>query len=400
MNPVIDTSRRVGGPPATPPVIVRQPSRRDSSSQTTTPISTSPLRSAPHSEERTRRALNKAFHSAFRQMRVDALSLVDFRDISKNDLRRGDILLTHEAVPSSHNHEKIQASQRQPDLNNIDNNCGMAEIVHAGIILRDDVVAAEQNPVELGPTDHPYLSERGGVGTTNALRAIGSAVPAGMHLVYRATDPMITDILVDDTKAKEGVPYSSMELGSSLKGAEFVLPPGLAERNTINHILAVGRDRHETQWANEVCEDEFSDLSELAYAEADRVADIEGTRRKGPGASCSTFIVKGIQAAFGAATIARTDHDLELRHQSRSHMEPEEKARVAYYDDFPETLRIDAKRNAPKTLMHLLETVEVNGNKLFERAGKLSVDQMAYPERTFNPLTGDEIIVNAGNVVP
>ena len=35
-----------------------------------------------------------------------------------------------------------------------------------------------------------------------------------------------------------------------------------------------------------------------------------------------------------------------------------------------------------------------------ERVGKLSVDQMAHPARTFNALTGEEIVVNAGNVSP
>ena len=267
----------------------------------------------------------------------------------------------------------------------------MSEIVHAGIILRDDVENAEHNFQVLGPKDHPYLSERGGIGTTNALRAIGSAVPAGTNLIYRATDETIRHILVEDAKIKEGVPYSSMELGASLKGSTFALPDGLAERNTVSHILAVGLDKEETAWANTVTVDHCSDESERTYAFLDNDVELTGGRKKGPGATCSTFIVKGIQAAYGAAMIATTDHDELIQGHSRNHLSEDEKAREVYHDKFPDALRIDAKRNAPKTLQHLLETLEMNGEKMFERVGMLLVDEMAYPERKFDANTGEEI---------
>ena len=329
----------------------------------------------------------------YKLSQIGEISPAHFRDITKRDLLRGDILLMYESEPSSDNHTMIQESQRRADLNNVDDNCGMAEIVHAGIILRDDVEEAESNFRELGPKDHSYMSERGGIGTTNALRAIGSAVPAGTSLVYRIKNKSVRHIFVEDAKAKEGVAYSSMELGTSLKGSDFDLPDGLINRNIISHILAVYRDKDRAEWANRITVDAHSDDSELRYAIADEKAEAEGRRKKGPGAACSTFIVKGLQAAYGAVVIAKADAAVRSTGHSRASLSAYEKARRAV-SRFPHGLNIDAKRNAPKTLQHLLETVEINGEKMFERVGKIAVSEMAYPERQFDAVTGAEIHQN------
>ena len=318
------------------------------------------------------------------------ISIDEFPLIQKKDLRRGHILLTYEAQPTSENHGRIQHSQRAPDLNAIKNNCGSPEIVHAGIILRDDVLAAEANPESLGPQDHPYLSERGGVGTTNALRALGTAVPNGEFFVYQARDEQIRKNMAADAKAKLGVPYSHMELGTSLKDSSFQLPEGIAERNTVSHIVNAFRNKTETTWANEITVDEFSDESERRYAARDAIAVAEQKFKTGPGASCSTFLVKNMQAAVGAICIAKAGSDggstASLRTQSI-----EEKARAVYHSQFPVNLRIDAKRISPKSLQHLFETVLDNdGQKIFERVGRLKISEMAYAERRFDPVTREE----------
>lgn len=392
MNPSIESNPRTRVPPAIPPLSVTTAGIRETGSQTATPGTISPLRAGHSSEERIRRDLLRAFRQehGVTPSPVAPLSLADFRTITKSDLRRGDILLAYENEPTSENHRRLQVSQTRTDLNNIAYNRGMAEIVHAGVILRDDVEEAEQNHEQLGPHDHPYLSERGGIGTTHALRAIGSAVPSGTSLVYRATDPTFNDNMVNDLKEKIGVRYSSMELGASVKGADFFLPEGLAERNASRHILAVDQDKDHTEWANRLVIDDFSDTSELAYARTDSDAEINGERIKGPGATCSTFISKGIQAALGKKIIDEANPPNSRLWDARDNPELEEKAREAYRE-FPLDLQIDAKRVAPKTLQHLLEKTKMGGQKMFQRFGKLTVDKMAYPERRFDAQTGTEL---------
>lgn len=399
MNSGTSISQRQFLSPQAPTQALIQSQGRSTASQLVTPLLRTPPQSDPNTEERNRRSLASALRERQRleqQMLQRPVELEDFCVIDKSDLRRGDIVLTYEAEPSSLSHKQIQATQRHADLNNIDNNRGMAEIIHAGIILRDDVVKAEKNFRRLGPQDHPYLSERGGIGTTFALRAIGSAVPNGTGLVYRSINSTIAKNLVSDLRAKEGVQYSKMEYGTSLRRADFPLPDNLAERNSVSHILAVELDRHQTMWANEIKLDEVSDDKEIAYAQTDVDDVAAGRRKRGPGATCSTFIVKGLQAAVGKTLIDKMEPENPTVWQSRNNADLIAKAHTVYREQFPTGLRIDAKRISPKSLQHLLETLEQDRSKMFERVGRLQVKKMAYPERRFDELTGEEISRNTG----
>ena len=380
---------------STPPISTAEPAQRQSrstGSQTMNSPTTPPVHSAADVEEQPGRNAASAVRERERfQQRRRPVTLSDFHAIKKSDLRRGDVLITHEAIPTSDSHERIQTTQRHLDLNAIENNCGMAEIIHAGIIMRNDVVQAEKNFRHLESGDHPYLSERGGKGTTFTFKAIGSAVPQGTGLVYRATDPIIAKNLADDAQAKEGIPYSKMEYGTSLRREDFVLPDGLAERNTISHILAVDLDKHQTPWANRITVDDVSDERERFYAESDRLDAENGRRMFGRGATCSTFIVKGVQAAVGKMLIDRMGPENSRLWESQNRDRLKSQARTVYHEALPADLRIDAKRISPKSLQHLLETLELDGTKMFNRVGALQVKKMAYPERRFKEETGEEI---------